>query len=292
MESRLGALCIVVFLSWNASQADAQGLHLIPGVAEIATDTIDDIAIATVDQPQPAIYYNPIRARRYGPQLTEFFLAHEYGHIALHHTRAGLSVMPDEVRDSALQVQELEADCYAARRSDPRARAASEAAIRFFTRLGPFRFDAVHPTGSQRAATIRDCMPAVPDEREPKVGIGETGIEVGPVSGDVERITFNVNMAALAQTERGREAQLWVDGLNLGRISNMRIPWSLSIDQFGAGLHSYRMELALYDEEGFLQFSRSGSVVGHGHIVVREGDSFLVDWSPGSPPSLIKTSGP
>jgi hypothetical protein len=292
MESRLGTLCIAVFLSWNASQADAQGLHLIPGVAEIATDTIDDIAIATVDQPQPAIYYNPIRARRYGPQLTEFFLAHEYGHIALHHTRAGLSVLPDEVRDSTLQVQELEADCYGARRSDPRARAASEAAIRFFTRLGPFRFDAVHPTGSQRAARIRACMPVVPDEREQKVGIGETGIEVGPVSGDVERITFNVNMAALAQTERGREAQLWVDGLNVGRISNMRIPWSLSIDQFGAGLHSYSMELALYDEEGFLQFSRSGSVVGHGHIVVREGDSFLVDWSPGSPPSLIKTSGP
>jgi hypothetical protein len=52
------------------------------------------------------------------------------------------------------------------------------------------------------------------------------------------------------------------------------------------------MELALYDEEGFLQFSRSGTVVGHGHIVVREGDSFLVDWSPGSAPSLIKTSGP
>jgi len=292
MESRLGALCVAVFLSWNADSADAQGLHLIPGVPEIATDTIDDIAIAIVDVPQPAIYYNPIRARRYGPQLTEFFLAHEYGHIALHHTRAGLGVLPDEVRDSALQAQELEADCYAARRSDPRARVASEAAIRFFTRLGPFRFDAVHPTGSQRAAMIRDCMPDLPDEREQKVGIGETGVELGPVSGDVERITFNVNMAALAQTERGREAQLWVDGLNVGRISNMRIPWSLALNQFGAGLHSYRMELALYDEEGFLQFSRSGSVVGHGHIVVREGDSFLVDWSPGSPPSLIKTSGP
>ena len=254
MESRFGAFFTAAFLSWNAGPADAQGLHLIPGVPEIATDTIDDIAIATVDLPQPAIYYNPIRARRYGPQLTEFFLAHEYGHIALHHTRAGLGVLPDEVRDSALQAQELEADCYAARRSDPRARVASEAAIRFFTRLGPFRFDAVHPTGSQRAARIRDCMPVVPDEPEQKVGIGETGVEVGPVSGDVELITFNVNMAALAQTERGREAQLWVDGLNVGRISNMRIPWSLAINQFGAGLHSYRMELALYDEEKLLQY--------------------------------------
>ena len=72
----------------------------------------------------------------------------------------------------------------------------------------------------------------------------------------------------------------------------MLIPWSLGLYQLGAGIHSYLLELALYDEEGFLQFSRSGSVVEHGHIVVREGDSFLVDWSPGSPPSLIKTSGP
>ncbi len=136
MASRFGALCVGVFLSWNAAPADAQGLHLIPGVAEIATDTIDDIAIATVDLPKPVIYYNPVRARRYGPQLTEFFLAHEYGHIALHHTRVGLSVLPDEARDSALQVQELEADCYAAQRTEPRGRAASEAAIRFFTRLG------------------------------------------------------------------------------------------------------------------------------------------------------------
>lgn len=293
MESRIGVLWLGVFLCWNAAPAGAQGLHLIPGVPEIATDTIDDIAIATVDLPQPAIYYNPYRARRYGPQLTEFFLAHEYGHIALHHTRTGLSVLPDEARDSALQVQELEADCYSARRSDPRARAASEAAIRFFTRLGPFRFDQVHPTGSQRAARIMECMPPLPpDQAETKVGIGETGVEVGPVSGDVERITFNVNMAALAQTERGREAQLWVDGLDVGYISNMRIPWSLSINRFGAGIHSYRMELALYDEEGFLQFSRSGTVVGHGHIFIREGDSFLVDWSPGANPSLIKTSGP
>ena len=292
MESRLGALCVAVFLSWNAGSADAQGLHLIPGVPEIATDTIDDIAIATVDVPQPAIYYNPIRARRYGPQLTEFFLAHEYGHIALHHTRTGLSVLPDEVRDSALQVQELGGRLLRGAPSRPSGQGGERG-----------RNPLLHPTGalpfrrspSDRVATRRDdqdCMPAVPDEQEQKVGIGETGIEVGPVSGDVERITFNVNMAALAQTERGREAQLWVDGLSVGRISNMRIPWSLAINQFGAGLHSYRMELALFDEEGFLQFSRSGSVVGHGHIVVREGDSFLVDWSPGSTPSLIKTSGP
>jgi hypothetical protein len=55
--------------------------------------------------------------------------------------------------------QELEADCYAALtlgESDP---AAVAAAIRFFNRLGPFRFDAWHPSGAQRAAKILACLP-------------------------------------------------------------------------------------------------------------------------------------
>jgi hypothetical protein len=37
--------------------------------------------------------------------------------------------------------------------------AAVEAAIRFFNRLGPFRFDAWHPSGAQRAAKILACLP-------------------------------------------------------------------------------------------------------------------------------------
>ena len=36
---------------------------------------------------------------------------------------------------------------------------AVDAAIRFFTRMGPFRFDAWHPSGAQRAAKILSCLP-------------------------------------------------------------------------------------------------------------------------------------
>lgn len=280
-----GSLGLLLFCL--IAPVQAQGLHLIPGVEEIASDSLADVAVATVDLSHPVIYYNPRLVRRYGPQLTEFFLAHEYGHIALRHTRTGLSQLPDEARDSALRVEELEADCYAARRPEPSGRAASEAAIRFFTRLGPFRFDAVHPTGAQRAAQVLACLPGPPGEV--RVGLGETGVEQGPVSGEVERITFQVNMASLEETERGREARLWFDGQQVGRVSNMRIPESISVDRFGAGMHSYRMELDLYDEEGTLQFSRSGTVIGQGHIVVRQGDAFTVDWIPGSAPTLVRT---
>src|SRR6266850_1462575 len=125
-----------------ASRAETQTLRLIPGVEELASDSIADIAVAAVDLPHPVIYVNPRMARRYGPLLTRFFLAHEYGHIARKHTRSGLASLPEETRDSVLRAQELEADCYAATLANDQSRAATEAALRFFSRLGPFRFDA------------------------------------------------------------------------------------------------------------------------------------------------------
>jgi hypothetical protein len=57
---------------------------------------------------------------------------------------------------------ELEADCYAASRLAVRNPAAVRAAIEFFTRLGPVRFDRVHPSGEQRAAAILACASAGP----------------------------------------------------------------------------------------------------------------------------------
>ena len=56
--------------------------------------------------------------------------------------------------------QELEADCYATRLLAEDNRPAVEAALQFFTRMGPFRFDDLHPSGSQRAAKILSCLPA------------------------------------------------------------------------------------------------------------------------------------
>src|SRR5262249_53009671 len=149
----------LLLLSLSATPVAAQGLHLIPGVEEVPSDTVDDVAIAKVDLPHPIIYYNPAKAERYGPLLTRFFLAHEYGHIALRHTRAGFVGLTTEARDSILVIQELEADCYAAALAGDDAANASEAAYRFFNRTGPFRFDRQHPTGAQRANRIASCIP-------------------------------------------------------------------------------------------------------------------------------------
>jgi hypothetical protein len=183
----------------------AQALGLIPGIEEIASDSIRDLAVAAVDREVPAIYYNPRLARRYGPELTRFFLAHEYGHLNFRHTRTGLRDLPDATRDSVLRTQELEADCYAARLEGAEARLATETALRFFARLGPFRFDNEHPTGAQRASRILMCLPG------PRAQVGRRADrrETGPVSGEPERIRFAVTGAHADPGGARREAEVW-----------------------------------------------------------------------------------
>jgi len=239
-----------------------------------------------VDLPQPVIYLNPRLVRRYGPLLTRFFLAHEYGHIYHRHTRAGLGNLPDAARDSMLRAQELQADCYAASQEGPDARAATEAALRFFARLGPFRFDNVHPTGAQRAARILLCLPG---PREPVVyGRGETGVEVGPVSGEPDRVRFAVRASSLERSAYGNDAVLWVDGLRIGAVSNLRFPDRMDVARFGAGIHTYRLAMDIYSFDGLLQTSLTGSVSGRGHVLIQDGDRFRIEWIPGQAPALVR----
>lgn len=259
----------------------AQGLNLIPGVEEIANDSIRDIAVAAVDAERPVVFYNPAMAHRYGPLLTRFFLAHEYGHIRYRHTRVGLADLADTTRESIFRAQELEADCYAASLPGDDARAATEAALRFFARTGPFRFDAEHPTGAQRAARILMCLPG--PRPEVIYGRGETGVEVGPVSGEPERVAFQVTTEDLAE-QLGGEAMLWLDGQRVGQLSNLRFPRSLSVDRFGAGIHTYRVEIEVFD----LKHNPTGRLVGRGHVLIQNGDRFRIVWSGVERPELVR----
>lgn len=282
--TRLAALTAMLLCS-AAGAARAQGLHLIPGVPEIANEDLADVALAEVDRPDPVIYYNPSRFQRYGPDLANFFLAHEYGHIALHHTRLGLDSLSDDDRDAALRGQELEADCWAAGHIGLDRRPAIEAGIRFFTRLGPFRFDKVHPTGAQRAERLLACLPPVEGlglmQRD-----GDTGVEPGPVSGEPRPVRVEVRTTQLSEDETGREIRLWFDGRPAGRLSNMRMPLSLEVSGLAAGLHSYRMLIDLFAMDGLQQFRAAGSIEGRGYVVVGDGDVLMVQWSSGRPPWL------
>ncbi len=128
-------------------------------VREIPTDTLRDVAVVTYEHGRPVIYYNPILMQRVGPQLADFFMAHEYGHVAHGHAGAALTLGGNDV-GTLRQRQELEADCYATAALAERNGPAVAAALQFFNRLGPFRFDNLHPTGAQRAAKILACIPA------------------------------------------------------------------------------------------------------------------------------------
>ena len=285
-RARVRSLALTaLLLATAAGAARAQGLHLIPGVPEIPDDDLQDVALAQVDRADPVIYYNPARFQRYGPDLANFFLAHEYGHVALHHTQVGLEHLSDDDRDAAQRSQELAADCWAAGHIGRDHRTAIEAAIRFFTRLGPFRFDRVHPTGSQRAERLLACLP--PDDGGGLVQRdGDTGVETGPVSGEPRAVRVEVRTGSLSEDATGREIRIWFDGRPAGRLSNMRLPLSLEVPGLSAGVHSYRMQLDLFSLDELQQFRAVGSIEGRGYVAVADGDVFLVRWARGKPPVL------
>ena len=99
-----------------------------------------DIAKVTLDASgKSQITYNPAICRRLGPELCEYFHAHEMGHVNLRHLERG--VPP--------QRAEAEADRYAASHASP---AAVAAARRFFSNGNGA--SSVHGSGQQRAARL------------------------------------------------------------------------------------------------------------------------------------------
>ena len=129
-------------------------------VSFVVSPSLKDVAVAVYDSERPVIFYNPALMGGFTPEMRTFFFAHEYGHLAFHHTRAAVLRLPPAGRDSLLQKRELEADCFAARELASIARAAVNAAARFFSRIGSRQTDHEHPTGAQRAARILACLPS------------------------------------------------------------------------------------------------------------------------------------
>lgn len=159
MTGRVSLSLMVTALLASAGAAPLPAAQRLVDVRQVATDTLRDVAVAAYERGRPVIYYNPTLLQRVGPELAAFFLAHEYGHVAYGHAGGALSEPRDDW--SALrQKQELEADCYATQILADDNSPAVEAALQFFGRMGPFRFDNLHPSGAQRAAKILACLPA------------------------------------------------------------------------------------------------------------------------------------
>ena len=153
-----GVVSFIAVLTAAGAPSTAHAAQRLTDVREVASDTIRDVALVTLVQGRPTIYYNPVLLDQVGPELGRFFITHEYGHI--HHRHTGGALVHGGELDSLRQRLELEADCYAADHLAEEDGAAVEAAMQFFLRMGPRRFDAYHPTGSQRAARILSCLPS------------------------------------------------------------------------------------------------------------------------------------
>lgn len=148
------ALVLLISVAVGTRPGSSQAVHPGAYVREIADSSLRDVAVAVSDPIDPVIYYNPRLMERFGPNLSAFVLAHEYGHIRFGHRRIAARV-PD--RAEMMRQFELEADCYAARVLEQVKPAAATVAIEFFRKMGEFRYDDEHPTGVERATRIESC---------------------------------------------------------------------------------------------------------------------------------------
>jgi hypothetical protein len=168
---RIAVILLAAVLA-GARSGKSQDVAMVVSVREVADSSLQDVAVAVADPLDPVIYYNPRLMTRFGPNLSAFVLAHEYGHIRYGHRR-----VPARVSDRAalMRQYELEADCYAARMLIQVKPEAAGVAIEFFTKMGDFRYDEDHPTGDERAARIAACLESGPGEHVGEalsVGIG------------------------------------------------------------------------------------------------------------------------
>jgi hypothetical protein len=269
-----------------AAAQQARPQEPLTNVRVVEATWIRDVAMMRRESGRPVIYVNPRLLERFGPAMRDFFIAHEYGHVASGHLvgefgHAHDAAAPvDSVLAQTRQKQELEADCYAASRLAGTNRAAVQAAIRYFTRMGPYRFDRVHPTGSQRAANLLACVAAADAEPVPDsllapgaaAASGAIVIELAPVT---------------AKRFLGH-ARVIVDGRSMGTISTLMSQPALVLRDLGEGSHRYEVRLEVFEHDELLQPVPNGVVIGVGTVQVRRGMRLEVHWLGEEPPALLE----
>ncbi|HSE68783.1 MAG TPA: hypothetical protein VLB12_17450 [Gemmatimonadales bacterium] len=254
-----------------------------PPVREIALDTLHDVAVAIYDPKGSLIYYNPAYLQRLGPQLSAFFMTHEYGHLALRHTRSHALAGKRKSFNAKLQEQELAADCYATGKLAADNPSAVEAAIHFFTRMGPFSYDAAHPSGSQRAAKILSCIPRVA-KRVPTDAAASPGGDSLRSSGTDVGIT----VTAPVHSERipWQEIHFRIGNLQ-SAVSNLHQPRAVALQTLPPGTYDYELRVNVFYLDDQFQLNPSGSIVGSGSITVQGGEILRVESSPSGPARLV-----
>lgn len=238
---------------------------------------IGDVAQTRWEGERPVIYLNPRLLERLGPTLRDFFVGHEYGHVALgHRHRAPAGGMIDSAVVAAHHRMELEADCYAASRLARDNPAAAQAAVRLFTRQGPRRFDRFHPTGSQRAANLLSCLDAAADSPDEQLPALVRAASVPTVV--LARSTSSLVLG---------HVRVLIDGRSMGTLSTLAYAPQLALRDLAEGPHRYELRLELFAFDELMQPNPVGFIEGRGTVEVRRGVQLEVHWLGEEPPSLL-----
>ncbi len=285
-RSLVAVVAGVVSLAVQPGLPEPAPADAIESVREIPIDTLRDLAIAVYDARHPIIYFNPTRMQNIGPNLAAFFMAHEYGHIHFRHTRASALGSGSGQRDVELQSRELEADCFAAAALAVPNRPAVDAAVRYFSRQGPFRFDVEHPTGAQRAAKILSCLPPTASPERPALLVASRPTARAPRV-DSSRVAFTLHTEPLTGGQSGKNVRFRI-GPVTGTFSNLGLPSSILVRDLAAGTYDYQVEVDLFFLDDMLQLNPSGTVQGRGILTVRDGAAFQVEWNPGGSVVLVE----
>ena len=116
-----------------SGQVQERSRWLLPDVAKVTLDSSG----------QSQIDFNPAICRRLGPDLCEYFRAHEYGHVNLRHLERGVPT----------RQAEREADLWAAQNASP---SAVEAARKYFERGRGGSFN--HGSARERAQRLKEVQ--------------------------------------------------------------------------------------------------------------------------------------
>jgi hypothetical protein len=161
------AVGLKLALAGNGALASRPGVQPFP-VADTAVVSraqvlsrfdLPDAAVAIYDSARPRILFNPSLLAQVGPALSAFLLAHEEGHLAIHHARMrGFGFNESPTPASTLRSYEIAADCYAVRTLHHSRPDAVVAAIRFFQHRSTLATDAEHPPMGERADSLLSCL--------------------------------------------------------------------------------------------------------------------------------------
>jgi hypothetical protein len=243
-----------------------------------------------------------------------YLLAHEWGHEALGHqpnlynptgSSWKLRASPTEIEDEA---DEYAGEFLAHFNYD------IEPVVRYLERLPENPADVEHSTGSQRARRVQRAYDAYRREhgkyiiktRKTECFHTRHWADISPVTGslticahqmhlsgdtryfwngeDEDVVRFSIRIRQLPRSVPGPLASvtITIDDVEVGTVHNWKSPYSVSVNQFGAGEHQYKLRAVItsgYPPQPSVQ-QDSGS------FTLRKGDRFLLSGDVGGSISM------